>query len=279
MAALDRLGWAMGSAASVHGVKVGLRVTDPGSLPALEARLPAGWRRARGSRVDVLLSVVSGGRRSGVRSFYLLYVDAARRARVLERDRFLEAFSTEIEELVAVRSPTRIFVHAGVVAVGGRAVVIPGASGAGKSTLVSALVRAGGRYYSDEYAVFDARGRVHAFPRPLRLRGSDGVARQEAAGRAARPPLPVGLLVFTSFEPRARWRPARLSDGRTLLELVRHTLSVRRAPRRALAALRPAASAPALIGPRREAAEAAREILREMERMREDEPRGRALHA
>jgi hypothetical protein len=32
----------------------------------------------------------------------------------------------------------------------------------GKTTLVSELIRAGATYYSDEYAVIDERGRVHA---------------------------------------------------------------------------------------------------------------------
>jgi hypothetical protein len=51
------------------------------------------------------------------------------------------------------------FVPAGVVALGRRALVIPGESFSGKSTLVRALVERGTAYYSDEYAVHRGRAR------------------------------------------------------------------------------------------------------------------------
>jgi hypothetical protein len=66
---------------------------------------------------------------------------------------------------VAENARRWIFVHAGVVAWRGQAIVIPGATQSGKTSLVAALVRAGAEYFSDEYAVFDARGRVHPLPR------------------------------------------------------------------------------------------------------------------
>jgi len=61
-----------------------------------------------------------------------------------------------------------------VVAWRGRAILLPGRSYVGKSTLVMELVRAGAVYYSDEYAVLDARGRVHPFAQPVALREPDG---------------------------------------------------------------------------------------------------------
>lgn len=63
-----------------------------------------------------------------------------------------------------------LLIHAGVVALDGRAVLIPGAPDAGKSTLTAALVRAGFDYLSDEAARVDLRtGRILPFPRTLTL--------------------------------------------------------------------------------------------------------------
>jgi len=276
---LDRLGWATGPSYVLHGLRLGLRVTDAGLLPALEARLPPGWRRARGNRVDVLLSVVGGGRGpAGSRRFHILYVDGARRLRALDRRAFLAAFASELEALVAARARNRVFLHAGVVAFGGRAIVIPGRSGAGKSTLVAELVRAGGRYYSDEYALLDARGRVHAYPRPLRLRRPDGSSLPSPIlGRVPRKPLPVALVALAPFRAGVvGWRPSELSGGRALLELLRHAVTVRSAPSRTLTALRAAAAgARVLRGARGEAVATARELLRRVE----NRPRSRAKAA
>src|SRR5205814_290720 len=86
---------------------------------------------------------------------------------------------------VAAQAKDRVFVHAGVVAARGGAIVIPGRTFTGKSTLVAALVEAGAAYYSDEYAVLDERGRVHPFAKPISIRGAHG-------GRGRR--LPVAAL-------------------------------------------------------------------------------------
>lgn len=50
------------------------------------------------------------------------------------------------------------FVHSGVVEFDRRAIVFPGKSRYGKSTMVAALVEAGCRYLSDEYAVISPEG-------------------------------------------------------------------------------------------------------------------------
>src|SRR5438045_8281052 len=97
---------------------------------------------------------------------------------------------------VAELAKHRVFVHAGVVGWKGKAIVIPGRSYSGKSTLVSELVKAGATYYSDDYAVFDARGRVYPFPKPLEMR-DEGAFRQtkigveDFGGRNATKPIPV----------------------------------------------------------------------------------------
>lgn len=82
---------------------------------------------------------------------------------------FLELEQALVME-VATHSPTHLFVHAGALRYGDRALVLPGLSRAGKSTLVEALVRRGLTYYSDEFAVFQPDGKVTAYPRDLSLR-------------------------------------------------------------------------------------------------------------
>jgi len=69
----------------------------------------------------------------------------------------LGLIDADLRMLIATNTPDWIFVHAGVVALRGRALVIPGESFSGKTTLVRALVEAGATYYSDEYAVLDYR--------------------------------------------------------------------------------------------------------------------------
>ena len=77
------------------------------------------------------------------------------------------------------------------------------------------------------------------------------------------------MVVFSRYEPGARWRPRTLSPGRGALALLGHTVSARRQPGRALAALRLAArDARALKGPRGEAEETAALVLRAAERIR-----------
>ncbi len=61
-------------------------------------------------------------------------------------------------------------IHAGAVLIGDKALVLPGASHSGKSSLVAELLRRGAVCLSDEYALIDAEGLVHAYPRALLLR-------------------------------------------------------------------------------------------------------------
>ena len=170
----------------------------------------------------------------------MLYRDATRIARSLEQTAVLNALESEVQLYLAERARGRIFVHAGVVGWRGRAVVIPGRSMSGKSTLVAALVGAGATYYSDEYAVLDARGRVHAYPTPLSLRDGSAAAPHELPPVAPNDdidPLPVGLVVLTRYRAGARWRPRQLSPGRAGIELLAHTVAARRRPARALSTL------------------------------------------
>lgn len=181
-------------------------------------------------------------------------------------DLLLRCVLQEIDQAVSRLSRERLFVHAAVVGWRGRAIVMPGRSFSGKSTLAAALVRRGAVYYSDEYAVLDAEGRVHPYRRALHLR--DEAARKAAHGlRLLRPsepcdPLPVGVVVSTTHQPGASWRPAVLRGARTALPLIDNTVLAREEHGRALQmAARVAEDALLLQGVRGEADELAARLL------------------
>jgi hypothetical protein len=271
MAKLDRLVWADGMTFMSYGVRVGVRVKDSAILQDLIARLPPGSKPASFAAVDHLYSVVGGGRAqpdSKVHRFSIGYWNLLRFAREREFDSLLDAFESHVQLTVAEHAPRRVFVHAGVVGWNGRAIVIPGLSHSGKTTLVHQLVRAGATYYSDEYAVLDARGRVHPYPRPLGMRSPDAletkkVSAEEIGATIGTKPLQIGLVLSTSFKKGARFRPRELSRGQGVLELLANTVSARTQPRLALAALPKALeSAQILKGVRGEASEIVDSILK-----------------
>ncbi len=168
---------------------------------------------------------------------------------------------------VANFAPDHVFLHAGVVAVGGRAIVLPGPSFAGKTTLTSALVRAGATYYSDEYAVLSPQGLIHPYTRDLQVRRPGSEAQTPTpvthfGGSPGTHPIPAALIAFTEYLPGAAWSPTAVTPGLAVLEMLRHTIPVQRTPSRVLASLT-ALVAPArlLKSYRDEAPEAARHLL------------------
>ena len=271
MRALDRLGWAAGFCFRAYGLRVGVRTNCPAFLEEALGCLPAGAQLDAGPVVDHLFSAVVGdapGRR-GVRRLHLLYADALRVTRTPYREEFVGDLERHIEQMLLVASPRRLFVHSGAVGWRGVGLLVPGASHSGKSTLVAELVRLGASYFSDEYAVVDLRGRVHPYPRPLKLRSQSGegsVRVQELRGRTGMRPLPIGLIAFVPFRKGARWAPRRLSPGSAALGLLRNTPCTRLQPGKALSLVRAAASrARAIEGPRGEATEVAAHLIDALE--------------
>jgi hypothetical protein len=120
--------------------------------------------------------------------------------------------------------------------------------------------------------VFDSRGRVHPFPKPLEIR-KDGSVRQAKVtvetlgGQTGTQPLQVALVVMTQFKEGARWRPRKLSAGRGVLELLSNTVSARREPEKALVTLRQVVSTAQIVkGSRGECRDVVKSILDRAER-------------
>src|ERR1044072_5017301 len=244
MAKLDRLGWADGMSFTAYGVRFGLRVNDAAIMADLIARLPPGSKPSPVRSVHHLYSLTGFGNGSNgrLRRFNLGYWNLSQFVRTRTFPDFLEHFEAHVQLTVAEFAPRRVFVHAGVVAWNGKAILLPGSSFSGKSTLVAKLLRAGATYYSDEYAVIHERGRAHPPPRELRIRSLESVWPQrinatEFGSQIGSKPLPVGLIVSTRFKEGARCRPRDLSHGKAVLELLANTVSARSQPEMALSYL------------------------------------------
>jgi hypothetical protein len=253
-------------------VRIGVRASDPQILDRIKDYLPPGWKPSESRLVERLYSLIAGGpgSRPGIQRLSILFRDAERIARSRMVDDVLELLESDMRRYVAEFAHRRVFVHAGVVGWKGKAIIIPGRTFTGKTTMVAELVRAGATYYSDEYAVFDHRGRVHPYARPLAVR-ENGTGRQKRrpvedfGGTAGVKPLPVGLVVVTEYRAGARWRPRRLSAGQGALALLNNTVSIRRQPAEALAALEKIVyCAPVIKGVRGEAKEILDSLLSSM---------------
>ena len=182
------------------------------------------------------------------------------------RTRFFKFFNSVLRIVVAEHAPDKVFIHAGVVARNGKAIVIPANSFAGKTTLVAELVKNGAEYYSDEYAVVDAAGLVHPFPRDLSIRDSSflekDVSVETIGGRIGAVPVPIGAVLLTDYDEKAEWNPRRLTMGQGIIEMIPHTIGRNFNTEFSLKVLNSAASdAIILKGPRGDARDFAIDFL------------------
>jgi len=151
-------------------------------------------------------------------------------------DTLLEQLESYIRITVAEFAVGKVFIHAGVVAIDEKALILPAKSFHGKTTLVAELVRAGAVYYSDEYAVLDENGYVHPFPKMLSMRGiiddytQIDLPVEEFGGNAGTKPIPVALVLITEYKRNAKWQPQELSAGQGIMEILPHTLPIRNKP-------------------------------------------------
>lgn len=269
--------WTSGATAECHGLRLGVRATDRSILQALLPAIPPGARLVRSDApVRTLYSVVPDASGQG----FTAHVGPRLLARSASLDAVRDEIEAHVDTVLAVSTPNRVWIHAGVVAWRGRALVLPGASRAGKSTLVQALVSRGLTYYSDDAAVFDAWGRVHPYPRPISMRPSIGrdlavVARRARTPRSGEKAIPVVAVVFTEFASGKTFAPRAVPAARAVLEMLGHALSARTNPSLALRVLgRISRRAAIYRGERGEADEAA-DVLMTMLQPQDDAPRRR----
>jgi hypothetical protein len=214
----------------LYGVGLGLRVADPDHLVPLLAHMPHGAQAAPSARVDRMYSVAMPNRGQPI---YSLSTGSRRSAqRFDEFERLARALAADARHFVALHAQGRVFIHAGVVASGERAILIPGRTLTGKTTLVAALLRAGATYYSDEYAVLDEAGWVHPFAKALSVRTTpdrlqtlvDVAALKVPCGTV---PLRVAAVLSTRYVAGAAWQPEPLSAGHAVLCLLDNAVAAR----------------------------------------------------
>lgn len=201
------------------GVKLDIEVQDELLVPSVETILPPGWQPLDAFPEDGHITL------TGSASQYDVLVDGSALSTGLTRELAIHVLDAQIRTKVALLAPEHVFVHAGVVVLNGRAILLPGPSFAGKTTLVAALVSCGATYYSDEFAALDGEGLVHAYPRPLSMRSEDEqwsayMAPDELGASTGGPPVRPALIVDTRFVPGARWKPRVCSRGVGALALL-----------------------------------------------------------
>jgi hypothetical protein len=168
---------------------------------------------------------------------YRLSIDGDAGRVLTGRDSLLDYLEGDIQIFVAEFATPHLFVHAGVVAIDGRAILIPGRSFAGKSTLTTSLVKAGATYYSDEYAVLDENGLVLPYPRRVSLRsGPHGpTGRLDLAAHAPKVPfaeaaIPVGLVALLKYEADGGWDVRELDHLAAIMAISEQTVAIQRRP-------------------------------------------------
>lgn len=244
------------------GVAFAVDVGDPWSAAAVERILPPGHVPAASEEVRTRFSL-DGDEAAGFR----VSQDGERLATGIDRRSAVGVLDAGIRQFVAAHAPEMVFVHAGVVARAGRALVLPGPTFSGKTELVAALVAAGATYFSDEFAVIDAGGLVHPYAKPLSIRArgtreADDVDASDLGAPTGSAPAPVALIAVTRYERDAAWRPQERTPAAGALLLLSHAGQARRDPDRVLAAVQRAAKgARVLEGPRGEAEAAASALL------------------
>jgi hypothetical protein len=248
-----------------YGVPIAIRASHAEVIDAARAYMPPGAQPFEGGEVQRRFEIV---RESD--GTYTLSKDGKIQGEGMNLELSILMLDTELRLFIARKAPEAIFVHAGVVAHNGKAIVLPGLSFAGKTSLVAALVRAGATYYSDEFAVLDGDGRVRPYAKPLSIRDKNLIQVDthvdSIGGVAGDEPLPIGLIAVTSYKPGGKWNPKRLTAGEGAIAMLANTVPARERPAESLSAIKKAiAGAVFLESERGEADELAPVLLAELD--------------
>lgn len=244
-----------------HGVRIGVTSDRPEVTDRINDLLPPDSKPCATDSVVESFGLVSdedGG--------YTFTRGGSPVAKNLDLEFGLMMVETQIRIFLGQESPNRIFVHAGVVAVDNRAIVLPGRSFAGKTTLVAAFVRAGATYFSDEFAVLDDHGLVHPYLTRLSVRDSDDardpdppgprsersgtktlVHVSDLGGLSGEAAVEIGAIVVTNYRRGGAWEPRELTPARAALALLYNTVAALTRHEEALAVLRRTTSGAVLL--------------------------------
>jgi len=187
------------------GYRLGFEWADEGGLAAIEGVLLADWQRTKERDANHWFRIDNQ---------FQLYDGAELLGRFADPEQLRLRLQQQVQMRLTAEARDYLFVHAGVVIWEQGAVVIPGPSRAGKSSLVLELVKAGASFWSDEFAVLDKEGLVHAYPRPLYQRLSKTRKQRwtpQQLGWNPGPPVPIRTLLVTRYASGACWRPRELS--------------------------------------------------------------------
>ena len=186
----------------------------------------------------------------------------------------LSRIESAVRLKVAEFAVGKVFIHSGAVSWKGQGIIFPARSFNGKSTLTAAMVRMGARYFSDEYAIIDEKGRLHPFPKDLSLRGQANPYDQvdhpveSIGGNPGKRSVPVKLVLLTSFEKGAKWRPKPVSEGQAVLGVLNNAVGIRRDPAFVLPVITDMCrTSSAFISKRGDADETARRIIEIVEKL------------
>jgi hypothetical protein len=267
--AAEQNGGANQLAFEAYGVRLAVSASRPELMDRVRQILPPAWRPIPDAAVEsrfgleandfgTFVVTLDGEQLSGSQS--------------VDLDLALELLEAQLRLFLGTWATETTFIHAGAVAHHGKAIITPGTSFAGKTTLVAALVRVGAIYYSDEFAVLTQEGLVVPYAKPLSLREDGGWDQTDHAveslgGAAGDGPIPIGMIVSTSYQPDAKWEPRRLSSGAGAMRLLENAVPAQERPQQVMRAVRLAADgALVLEGDRGEADEVAPLLLAELER-------------
>lgn len=219
-----------------YGVKLRIFCTREDILTEIEKRIEKILPEGLYKKISMRAAIHSFSVRQNRECEFVLFKGNRKITAGNNREIFLKFFDSLIRLTIAEFALDRVFLHAGVVAWKGKAIIIPAKSFGGKTTLVKTLTKMGAEYYSDEYAVLDEHGFVHPFPKMLSIREIKGEYIQtdypveSFGGVQGIKPLPVSMVLFTEFEKDAEWQPQILSDGVGVLEMLSHTIPIRYNP-------------------------------------------------
>lgn len=222
---------------------LGVAVHAATSAPAVRARLLACYGDAEIDRADPTGTPIEAAVEPHAGGFRVTVADRPT-AHAPDLIAAVRAFHHELLHAVMLRRPRLLFVHAGVVAKAGRAIVLPGLSRAGKSTLVLALLRAGAQLLSDELLAYDpATARLLPFARAVKVRDEcvgyfpEVAGEFVGAGEGRFLPLPAlgthgiaasaraGVLAAPQWAATGDDTPRPITSGAGLLHLARSTLN------------------------------------------------------